>query len=79
MKLDLRKTQCVKGITLTPLGNSQILVYDSKTKEAGLHHTEIQIGDAPKLIFPIETHIQIKNQIIEFWRSTAQAAACKQS
>ena len=46
----------------------------------GCLQTVVRSGDAPKPPFPIKTNKIVEkpgNQEIEFWRSAAQAAACK--
>ena len=50
-----------------------------KKPPAGLHHTEDRAGNAPNPPFPIQTpKFPIKiHGIIGFWRSAAEAAACK--
>ena len=46
-----------------------------KKPPTGLRHTEVRTEDAPKPI--ISNRNPLKHQIIGFWKSAAEAAACK--
>ena len=59
----------------------KVMFFWKKKPPAGLHHTEVRIGDAPNPHFqskpPIPNQNQSNHPIIESKRSAAEAAACK--
>ena len=53
------------------------MTFNQKKNPARMLVTVVRSGDAPKPPFPIKTDKKIKKSANQFWRSAAEAAACK--